>query len=753
MQARSTYKMQIPKKHVLYLPIFWFFFSLQGGFSQNLVFQLQDSIPLIRENHALENAWAGGVNTPQFSQMDLDQDGFLDLVIYDRSCRKLSTFLAYQKEGTWHYRHEPKYEGHFPKVEGWLLLRDYDADGRPDIFTHAVLGVKVFKNSTKPGGMPEWELKVDPLLVKGLSREINLQIGVADIAAIEDLDGDKDLDILTFDFAQGSYLEFYQNMSVEQDGKPGSLRFARQGFCWGDVFEGLNCGEFSFDQDCSIRPGQGGGGGSFPDRIEHIGSTISAAHLNGDRYIDILVGDVSCREIYRMLNVGDKKRDRFNAFDLNFPESKPIDNTLFPALFWVDIDQDGLQDLLVSPNLYDDATGQSDFAHSVAYYHNTGKERRPELNFERSDFLQHTMLDLGQGAYPFLWDVDQDGDLDLLLGHSGQNDGDGQAARLQLWQNQGNPQQAKFLLVDSDWGLLSQMESYRVYALGLDWNGDGNKELAISTSQGSQTQVFLLNSDYSQLQAGSKVELLPLNLPLSYHDYPFMEDLDGDGDTDILIGNRTGRMDYYENTGDNNAPVYELKQSNWGEQKSSPFHRHPIILKEDLNRDGIPELLIGDSGPNLNIYNYQGDLAEISELYPKEVWLRDPSGQDTIPLQAGLHPALGDLNGDGWIDILVGTQGGGVRYLENHSAQWMKTPSGFTQLQIKLRKETKEVLIFSPNLLQVEVFLPNSHKALALEVIPAEKEVVLRLSPHNSSQFRLLFSDPDGNTYEKYIQF
>ena len=41
----------------------------------------------------LRHAWAGGLNTPQFSNIDLNADGQADLFAFDRESRRVYTFL------------------------------------------------------------------------------------------------------------------------------------------------------------------------------------------------------------------------------------------------------------------------------------------------------------------------------------------------------------------------------------------------------------------------------------------------------------------------------------------------------------------------------------------------------------------------------------------------------------------------------------------------------------------------------------
>src|SRR5690606_33290681 len=86
-----------------------------------------------------------------------------------------------------------------------------------------------------------------------LDNRSNLQMNTLDVPAIVDLDGAGDLDIVTFNFASGDFLEFFKNTSVERKGMPDVDGFASAITRWG-AFEFCGCGNFSFGQTCEGRP-------------------------------------------------------------------------------------------------------------------------------------------------------------------------------------------------------------------------------------------------------------------------------------------------------------------------------------------------------------------------------------------------------------------------------------------------------------------------------------------------------------------
>ena len=69
-----------------------FLFSLPIYISAQFQFSFSDSIQIINNNEPLSIPWAGGLNYPQFSSIDYDFDGDLDLLVFDRSSNQLKVF-------------------------------------------------------------------------------------------------------------------------------------------------------------------------------------------------------------------------------------------------------------------------------------------------------------------------------------------------------------------------------------------------------------------------------------------------------------------------------------------------------------------------------------------------------------------------------------------------------------------------------------------------------------------------------------
>ena len=111
-----------------------------------------------------------------------------------------------------------------------------------------------------------------------------------------------------------------------------------------------------------------------------------------------------------------------------------------PVPFFTDVNNDGVDDLLVSP--FDPNLKASDGIESVWLYINHGTNETPDFQLYTKSFLQDRMIDVGKGAYPVFTDWDTDGLMDLEV-----KDFEG---RVTVFRNVGTMQQPEFEQVVTD---------------------------------------------------------------------------------------------------------------------------------------------------------------------------------------------------------------------------------------------------------------------------------------------------------------
>jgi len=633
-----------------FFPAFLAFLFVHSGIAQ-ISFIRYDSIPVVVDGQALPSAWAGGLNSPQFSEIDLDGDGTKDLFAFERSLNgSLKTFINEGTPNKAAYRHAHQFRSKFPILQNWALLADYNCDGKEDIFTEAPGGVAVYRNDFNATEGLRFTLVSSLLQTQGPNGLINLFVPPADIPAITDIDNDGDLDLLTFGVS-GTLVEFHKNNSMENNGNCDSLSFVLQDACWGRFAEnGLN-NDIILGVSCLT-----GGGGYIDDTKSgrHSGSTLLAIDLDGDLDKELILGDISFSNMVMVTNGGSPNSAAMNAVDTEFPSnSVPVDLAIFPASFYLDVNNDGKKDYLAVPN---NPNASENFT-SVWYYQNTGTETVPVFTYQKNNFLQDEMIEVGTGAHPAFVDIDADGLLDLLIGNNGYFNPTGNpAVALSLYRNVGTTSSPSFEFVTRDYAGLEALSFGGIYPTFGDLDGDGDEDMMVgdqngmlhffqNTAEPANPANFVLNEpNFKGIDIGQSAS-------------PQLVDVNRDGKLDLLIGEKSGTLNYFENIGTPSNPDFSATPTNdfWGGIDvmvacctgfSAPF------LVED--NEGNYVLLVGSEKGYLFEYtNIDGNLEGNFDL------------ADSLLLQ-GINISIsgGDLDNDGKLEFAYGECAGGVGILK-----------------------------------------------------------------------------------------
>ena len=651
-----------------------------------LRFRQRTDVSVVTPTRPLLNPWSGGLNTPQFSTIDLNKDGREDLFIFDRMLRKAYTWLAVQEQGQWRYTYAPEYEAMFPEeLENWVLLRDYDCDGLKDIFTSTPLGIRVYRQEASNDKFPKFTLAEDALFYRSRngSSNVNMQMNNADIPAIVDMDGDGDLDILLTEFSGGYTLEYYQNMQVEEGLACGTLRFGLGSDWWGQITECHGCNNFGFGVQCRM---------VGPLHSGHDGSALLAIDLDGDGDRDLLMGSLECESLVQMENKGTKSLARMESFNPFFPAgTRAASFKLFPAAYYEDVTFDGIPDLIVAPNSNENK-GNLELQRSVWLYRNTGTVDNPAFDFVADDFLQEQMIDLGESAFPAFADISGDGLLDMLVGNnrSSRSHLNGRfVASLSYYRNVGTSTEPAYTLVTDDYLTLSFQGMQALKPAFADINRDGIPDLVLTyrLEQGGTNRIsYVLNTaaagqPYDFRGANLQVDLQVLHT-LADGDIPVLFDVSGDGLLDILVGKSSGALDYLRNTGNN---TFELEKQALGGINFNFLRRNLSLAVADLDGNGKADLITADDSGTLRVYpdfqdKLNGDFTATTELLENEL----TNQAQATRFGRGLSLAVAELGGPNKLYLAVGTQGGGLYLLEQTAGNTANPNTGQDKLGLKV---------------------------------------------------------------------
>ncbi|MDX1904462.1 MAG: T9SS type A sorting domain-containing protein [Thermonemataceae bacterium] len=647
-------------KKLLYFSFLFSFYS----FGQDFKFSQDTVHQLFSQENPLPNAWAGGLNSPQFSTIDFNLDGQLDLLVYDRINKKKYTFIADQVSKK--YIYTPKYEQTLPACTdaGWLLCYDYNYDGKKDILAGYNFGVEAYLNTSDTE--LSFQRTYDLLLTESsnISFAYNLNIFATDIPTFYDVDNDQDLDALFLDFHNG-LIELHLNRSQERYGNANYLEFERTNYCWGDfLIQELNCDEVIFNVGCPFNNQRKNNG---TNRITHTGSAVLLWDINNDGLLDLLISGISCNRTYVFLNEGTNKGAVFRSYTTQYPPSHPIDLGYFTALYAEDLTFDGKKDILVASNLAENEFNLADFSKSIWFYKNVGTEALPDWEFVEPNFLQNTMLDVGQEAAPTTADFDGDGDKELFVGNAFlPSTIKTPQAQVRMYKNKGNAQKAAFELIEDDFMNLSRYNFLEIKPQWQDFNNDGSLDFGFSATDSTleQTNFYFFANEASKLSPTKlKNELYKLALPMEKSDRAYFYDLDEDGDSDAFLIKQLGNIIYLEREGN----YFTEKNANVLGINISSTNRNPSISIADFDIDGKDDLVLSNGQGTLQIYpdiraNYDKSIEAISKI---ELGKNEELHSSYVGAFASINTT--DLNGDKRADILVGSFNGGVQIFENKS--------------------------------------------------------------------------------------
>jgi hypothetical protein len=644
----------------LLLTLFLSPLTLLGQFT----YILDESIPVRNaDNTQLTMPWAGGLDAAQYNTLDLNLDDKDDLVIFDRMANKVITFINQND----HYIHAPHYEALFPTdISGFMLLRDFNCDGRKDLVTSNVLGIIVYLNTTLSGSNLSWqqyltyvgpgENKSTVLLSEGFNGLVNIQLHFDDLPSITDVDGDGYLDILNMRYAATGEIEYHKNVSMELHGSCDSLAFKRITLAWGNVKE-CECGEFAFNgADC---PPDGG-------RTTHSGGkSLLALDVDGDADLDLLLSEASCTKMYLLENEGTSESPVFNS-SRNFPAINEIDFIIFPSAFYEDVDFDGVKDLIATPNISSKTYYYTDLKRSNWLYKNAGTTASPNFTFTKSNFLQEEMIDVGDNSVPAFTDYDGDGDFDMFISNHASETLDGNIA---LYENIGKKETPEFKKITDDYLNFSSFNIYNLKISFYDINGDNTTDLVFSGSNlqnaGSSDLYYLPNKDKNKLNFSGQ-QTVQIQFPFDHQpqstDNFCVVDINLDGKADLLIGKNSGAVEYWKNNG---ALQFNLENAAYLGLSSDIKRQNIACTIGDLNADGKSDLLMSGQSGMVQIVSDFRNVSDVSGSVSQIVYNPITTIYEAHNLGGRIWSTVVNLYNTNKPAIVVGSVLGGVQVLRS----------------------------------------------------------------------------------------
>lgn len=458
-----------------------------------------------------------------------------------------------------------------------------------------------------------------------------------------------------------------------------------------DLFVGEYYGSIYFYENTGTASEPAFSGGESP--LSSVSSdvdynaNVAFADVDADGDLDALVGE-KYGSILFYENTGSASAAAFalNTFTDSSNPFYGISVNEWSNPEFADIDDDGDMDLFIG-----------DYDGYIAYYKNTGDATDAAFQNQTGAANPFDGQIVDYSANPSFGDFDDDGDLDMLTGsYSGY---------ISFFENTGSASAPAFVQLeggDNPFDDIDHADYSHVAVADLDNDGDfdllvgddygdysGDRTLHYYENEGTATEP---NFEVDELLPNT---LNPLDVEIYYGARATFVDIDNDGDMDAFLGTAYEGLSYYKNTGNNTSAAFSevtgsanpfdgLISGDGGPRRVRAeisegtyiYDSAPIFA--DIDNDGDMDAFVGSSyGP---IFYFKNTGSASSPAFAEQTGTDNPFdgliGGGGIPARVNTgyapsyyagdtKPALVDLDGDGDLDAVVGSEEGDVFYFKN----------------------------------------------------------------------------------------
>ncbi len=274
-------------------------------------------------------------------------------------------------------------------------------------------------------------------------------------------------------------------------------------------------------------------------------------------------------------------------------------------------------------------------------------------------------------SVPSLADWNGNGRLDLIVGEGGFGETGSVLGKVRVYLNEGTAQQPiynGFSYVQSGGAdlMVPSINCQGAYPRVVDWDGDGRKDLLVGLADGS-VRIYLNEATDAapafglgqNVQYDTGAGLAPVSVGLRASADYF--DFTGNGVGDLVVGGISGDVRIYPGLDVPGGPSFGAPlfvQTPDGALAVPTGRSSPVFF--DADGDGLVDLLSGNTEGQLLLYHNVG--TALAPVFGPGYHLVSSDGVAIdLPGSPRSRPFIGDYNGDGYADVLIGSADGRVR--------------------------------------------------------------------------------------------